>query len=235
MKHKYLSIALTVVLLAVIMTSGTLAFFTDSTEAGLNTIVTGNLDVELQFSRDGGQTWLDVESMDPILDANELLLPGDSDVALIRIVNNGSLALKYQLSAVNMGSVPGTSRLGNPIHLEDHLQVGAALAENGQQHTDYESQVVNGTAVGLDIGSRLYEGTLEAGESHVLDLAVWLPVTVGDEANYKPSSDPSNPHQYRPTIDVGIFLVATQASVEWDSFGPNYDQDAAYPEVNGSK
>ncbi|MEE0927995.1 MAG: hypothetical protein UIG59_02280, partial [Acutalibacteraceae bacterium] len=53
-------------------------------------------------------------------------------------------------------------------------------------------------------------------------LVVYMPETVGNEANYKNGAAV-------PTINLGLNLVATQDTVESDSFGIDYDEFAQYP------
>lgn len=59
----------------------------------------------------------------------------------------------------------------------------------------------------------------------VVTLVVWMPTTVGNEANYKKDAT-------APSIDLGISVVATQYMLERDSFDEQYDKDATYPAVN---
>lgn len=53
-------------------------------------------------------------------------------------------------------------------------------------------------------------------------MAIWMPTSVGNEANAIDSENAA-------TIDFGITVVATQDTVENDSFGNTYDKDATYP------
>lgn len=57
----------------------------------------------------------------------------------------------------------------------------------------------------------------------VVTLVVWMPTTVGNEANHLTGKN-------APSIDLGISVVATQDTVESDSFDDQYDKDATYPE-----
>ena len=58
----------------------------------------------------------------------------------------------------------------------------------------------------------------------VVTLVVWMPTTVGNEANHKTEVT-------APSIDLGISVAATQYTHESDSFGNTYDKDAVYPDV----
>ena len=61
-------------------------------------------------------------------------------------------------------------------------------------------------------------------EAKVVTLVVWMPTTVGNEANHKTG-------ETAPFIKFGISVAATQDTVEKDSFDEQYDKNAQYPEV----
>lgn len=234
MKQKILSLIVATILLLVVAAGGTLAYFTDSTETAVNTIVSGTLDVELEYSLDGGRTWQEVQP-DSVLLANDFGTPGDMHSALIRIRNFGTLALKYELSAMGSGVVLGENAAGQPIDLRNYLSAAASTETDPSAFTSqiaaYEAgNSAEGFTAG-PLGTVLSKGVLKPGESAVLSLAVWMQSTVGNEANAKPNPDPATPNPYQPYIDLGIFVVATQASVETDSIGPDYDQDATVPDA----
>ena len=67
-------------------------------------------------------------------------------------------------------------------------------------------------------------GTLLPGKTNCVPMAIWMPTTVGNEAN---AISPDK----AATIDFGINVVATQDTVEKDSFGNTYDKDATYPVI----
>ncbi|MBQ7010643.1 MAG: hypothetical protein IJN63_02960, partial [Clostridia bacterium] len=69
-----------------------------------------------------------------------------------------------------------------------------------------------------------YETSLEAGETAYTTMVVFMPTTIGNEANHNGTKV--------PVINLGINIVATQYTSETDSFGKDYDKDATYPDVN---
>ncbi len=84
----------------------TFAWFTDSVKTGVNTIQAGNLDIVLEYSVDNGATWADAEgktlnfkkAADAPADEAILWEPGCTyELPLIRVRNNGNLALKYNM------------------------------------------------------------------------------------------------------------------------------------------
>ena len=52
----------------------------------------------------------------------------------------------------------------------------------------------------------------------IVTLVVWMPTTVGNEANHQTGAT-------APSIDLGINVVATQYTYETDSFNNTYDED----------
>jgi predicted ribosomally synthesized peptide with SipW-like signal peptide len=76
----------------------TFAWFTDSVTSGRNTIQSGNLDVALEYYDAENDAWVEVTSTTNAFGYDEWE-PGFTKKVLFRVTNNGSLALKYQLSA----------------------------------------------------------------------------------------------------------------------------------------
>lgn len=206
----------------------TFAWFTDEVESGLNTIVAGNLDVELEYKtvEDGAlaANWAGVKDATEIFDPTALWEPGRVEVVYLKVSNLGTLALKYQLG-VNFEDVPGTNVYGDELKLSEHLvfKVVNLNTEPAAAYTREEAIEAAGTVKGLaDYNSETTE--MEAGDYHYVALIVYMPTTVGNEANYKTGTT-------APQINLGINLYATQLANEEDSFGPDYDEDAWHPDM----
>ncbi len=108
-KRALLLSALAIVMSIAMLIGSTFAWFTDSASTAVNTIQSGTLDVALEYSLDDGATWKNAEG--ETLDfvkadgaaANEAVLwePGCTyELPLIRVRNNGNLALKYEISVI---------------------------------------------------------------------------------------------------------------------------------------
>ena len=108
-KRALLLSALAIVMSVAMLIGSTFAWFTDSASTAVNTIQSGTLDVALEYSLDDGATWKNAEG--ETLDfvkadgaaANEAVLwePGCTyELPLIRVRNNGNLALKYEISVI---------------------------------------------------------------------------------------------------------------------------------------
>jgi len=108
-KRALLLSALAIVMSIAMLIGSTFAWFTDSASTAVNTIQSGTLDVALEYSLDDGATWKNAEG--ETLDfvkadgaaANEAVLwePNCTyELPLIRVRNNGNLALKYEISVI---------------------------------------------------------------------------------------------------------------------------------------
>ena len=97
----------------------TFAWFTDSVQSGNNQIIAGNLDVEMYYSMNL-EDWDDVTGATDIFVAPEGAIkgkwePGHTEVAYLKIVNKGTLALKYQLRVDPNNETVGVSEKGDVI------------------------------------------------------------------------------------------------------------------------
>ena len=205
----------------------TFAWFTDSVESGMNTIVAGNLDVELYYQVEGQTDWTKVEANTNVFMENALWEPGHTEVVKLKIVNEGTLALKYQLG-VNVASETGSVNVkGQEFKLSEFIKYG--IVDGAQTYTrDQAIAAVDATATALNVAwnsgtTQLLvddPDTTDAKENEkIVTMVVYMPTSVGNEANYAKGEN-------IPTINLGINVFATQLAAEEDSFGKNYDEEA---------
>ena len=195
----------------------TFAWFTDSVTSANNIIKSGNLDVELYYQAEG-QGWKKVEANTNVFKENALWEPGHTEVVKLKVVNEGSLALKYNLG-VNVASEVGSINVdGDPFKLSDSIKFG--IVDGAQSYTREQAvAAVDATAKTLKTAYNSGSTKLLAGKENVVTMVVYMPTTVGNEANYAKGATV-------PTINLGINLFATQVEAEADSFDENYDKDA---------
>ncbi len=196
----------------------TFAWFTDSVTSGRNKIQSGNLDVQLFYADSAAKVaadqWTEVTSTTDAFGYN-LWEPGFTKVVYFKVVNNGSLALQYQLKADVYAEVAGKNQANESFLLSDYLYTAVV------DTTATRDSILAMTGVNFKNAIPMSSATLlESGKSAVVGLAIWMPTSVGNEANHNGTNVPS--------IEFGINLVATQAMKEADSFGTNYDQAAAF-------
>lgn len=220
-KRALLMSALSLLMCVSMLIGSTFAWFTDEVTSGKNKIQAGNLDVELDYKKvvDGVATeWTTVKDKTDIFNPNALWEPGHVEVVYLRVSNLGSLELKYQLGVNVYNEVIGKTEDGKDIKLSDHLVFKTVETDAFTTYTDREAVKL---AAGTEKGLKDYNGkttALEVGGEDYVTLIVYMPETVGNEANYRGTDV--------PTIELGINLYATQYTAESDSFGKDYDEDA---------
>ncbi len=217
---------LSILLCVSMLVSSTFAWFTDKAETKVNTIVSGNLDLVLEYL-DENNTWTEVTSETKLFKENALWEPGYTEVVYLKVSNAGSLALNYQLAVNATNEVAGVNVSGDPIKLSEHIKFGKVVsdAEIAKFTTREEAQA----AVQQDVTGLLSFGKqadLLPGKATYVALVVYMPTTVGNEANHNGKDIPS--------IDLGVSVFATQTPYEEDSFDRYYDAAAHdLQEVNG--
>ena len=220
-KRALLASVMAVLLCAAMLIGTTFAWFTDSVTSGRNQIVAGNLDVELEYATATEGTlggWTSVNDATDLF-GDGLWEPGYAQVVYLRVRNAGTLALRYQLSMNILSETAGVNVDGQTFNLSDELQYGAVLNQSVPfANRDVAIDAVT-SPVALSTPYASGEMHLAANaEPQYLALVVYMPKTVGNEANYRGDAV--------PTIELGVNLLATQDTVEEDSFDNLYDQDA---------
>ena len=199
----------------------TYAWFTDSVTSATNIIMGGNLDIELYHAN--GTTAGALERVDgntPLFADvdSEKWEPGAMAWEKFTIKNEGSLALTYAfaLNVTNATEIDGHS-------FAKMLKV-AFVDENFVFTRENVSSIPEAKWMDLDSSEALAPITdgLSAGESDTFGIIIW----------WKPSAEDNlfnmnNGKTDSVDVTVGVILSATQHTGEMDSFGSNYDQNAA--------
>ncbi len=191
----------------------TFAWFTDSVTSKGNKIVSGTLIVDLELlGKDG--TWHSIKGNEDPIFSYEKWEPGYTDVKILKIENEGTLALKWMARFISENELssladvidvyvcPSESELAYPTDrsLEGYTKVGTVA--------EFINTIESTT-----------KGELAAGEVAYLGIALKMDgETVGNDYQ---------------GLDLGgafdITILATQLDSEEDSFGSDYDADAEYP------
>lgn len=204
----------------------TFAWFTDSVTSSSNRIMTGKLDVDLEYWN--GSSWASVSDSTKLFNSDALWEPGYTEVIYLCVKNNGNLALKYNLG-VNVSAETGSiNTYGESFFLSEYIRFGVVdLGASETAPALYSSRTdARAALTGTKLISEGYSdgNSIEAsGAPHYLALVVYMPEETGNEANYDSDYEP-------PVINLGVSLLATQMSAELDSFGKNYDAGADFPE-----
>ncbi len=224
-KRALLLSVLSIVVCISMLVGSTFAWFTDKATTGVNKIVSGNLDVALYYGTvaDGEITYSKVVENETLLfDPNALWEPGYTEVAYLKIANEGNLGLKALFTVNFSKQVAGTSVEGNEIKLSNYLMYDLIPITEGEFYADRDDARDAAVTNAKNIATEQNEVTLPAGSPDLYyALVVYMPEEVGNEANYRGDAIPS--------INLGVTLIATQLTAESDSFDDQYDDQAQYP------
>lgn len=199
----------------------TFAWFSDSVSSLNNIITVGNLDAEMYWTDDiSSGVWYNIEDKDHnAVFTYDNYEPGYTEVKYIKIVNNGTLAYKFDLSLLALGEVGPLAEAVDLYYL--------ANAQSNITSSDLSGMENQGAIIDI-LGTSLSdtEVLLAQGEndgihnSHemVVAIALQMQKTAGNEYQGKSIGD-----------GFSIRLTATQYNYENDSFGNDYDVDATFP------
>lgn len=126
-KRALLTSVLALVLSLAMLAGTTFAWFTDTASTGVNRIVSGNLDVGLQYwgvGEDGQKTWLTAENSEELFDENALWEPGYTQIVYLKVKNGGNLALTYAMQITPVHEQLGINVDGEEFKLSDYIQFG---------------------------------------------------------------------------------------------------------------
>ena len=210
----------------------TFAWFTDSETSTNNIIVSGNLDVKFEYY--DGDSWEVIESDTELFNNDALWEPGYTEVVYVKVTNIGSLALTSQVGINIVGTeITSTSVKNTPLVLSEHIQYGVKDLTNTFSKYDTAEAAISalGTnhAALSNIKTTAYASEkceLDVNEVNYYAIVVYMPTSVGNEANYD-----KNGGAVQPKIVLGINVVATQMAKESDHYNDQYDAGAKDDEL----
>ena len=218
-KSKLMASLLVLVLCVTAFFGSTYAWFTDSVTSSGNKIQAGTLDVGLKYYN--GSTWQEItDQKDPIFVYNNFE-PGRVEVKMLEVVNNGTLALKWQaqLTAEN-----GDFKLAEAIdvYVKEFATEADAVAGYPADRT-LAGWTKLGTLKDFITGiSSTTVGEIQPNGSEVMGMAFKMPEDLpGDDNVYQ-------------GLELGAFdivIKATQLMAESDSYDNTYDENATYEPV----
>ena len=218
-KRALLTSVMALVMCVVMLVGTTFAWFTDTASTGVNKIQAGNLDVELLMHN--GEEYVNIsKEKEPIFGSdtstvaqnnnlNTLWEPGKTQVAYLAIENKGNLALKYKV-ALNVT---------NPADGKDLYKVMQyAIVPDAKLDSAPVQSWTTGSNVTVGQQPVSGEVSLAVGATHYFALLVHMDELAGN--NYQNGK-----------VEFDLTVYATQDTVESDSFGKDYDENATYPVV----
>lgn len=223
-KRALISSIIALVMCFTMLIGTTYAWFTDSVTSSGNIIQSGTLKIAMEWAEGKEDpetaTWKDASEV-AIFDYNRWE-PGYTAARHIKFINNGSLALKYEMRIVadlKQGeTVPNLAEVIDVYYYAEAKKLTASTfaSENGCVKLGTLADVLENQRT---IAQRV-TGILEAEQASTLTLALHMKEDVGNE--YQGLSIGSS---------FSVQILATQCSSEneKDSFGSDYDDAARFP------
>lgn len=189
-------------------TGTTIAWFTDTTPAQKNSFVVGDLDLDVYYKNDVITDYTPVDPDVGVFNDNALYEPGYTQVVYLKVVNAGDVDFDYKLSVDRYSCVDSISVLGNRLHLPQYLRFGVLF---GDTEASLDRQVARAIA-DMDLLDAMHLSqysekdtvSVAEGDTRYVALVVYMPESVGNEANYKTGEE-------IPQIQLGITVYAQQA------------------------
>jgi predicted ribosomally synthesized peptide with SipW-like signal peptide len=182
--------SLTSLILCVAMLLGTtFAWFSETVSSGINTIKSGNLDVELEYYNAEAKKWMTVNGAEDIFNPDAKWEPGYTEVVYLKLSNLGSLAIKYYLGINIVDEVEGTNVAGQTFKLSNFIKYGVVEVDGENAFADRKAAikaadpVSAALAAGYTENGHMGENGAEDDE-RIVAMVVYMPETVGNEANY---------------------------------------------------
>lgn len=221
-KKALLTSVLAMVVCLAMLVGSTFAWFTDTATTGINKIQSGNLDVELEYSKDFAE-WKKVDNTTKVFEDSTEWEPGRTEIVYLRVKNAGNLALKYTLGLGNIYESKGKNVAGDFYYLSNFVKMGAVEATAAFENRAAAIGAVEPVADTFKaLGEKGVVGaTLNSGAAKTYAMVVYMPTEVGNEANPK-NKDP----YWAAKLSFGVSVNASQATVENDSFDNMYDAKA---------
>ena len=225
-KHSLLMSAISLLLCASMLIGTTFAWFTDSVTSTGNIIKSGTLDVSLEYIEDATkdpQLATDTEwknAAEGAIFNYSNWEPGFVQTRHIKIENEGTLALKYKVNVVPVGTTEQDGvKLSDVIDVY-YIDPGQAISGRADLDALTPAGTLTQMLAGLDTTGT---GTLKENESVILTIALKMQESAGNEYQNKWIGE-----------EFAVQLLATQVEHENDSFDNTYDKDAVFPVVTGA-
>lgn len=200
--------SITALVMCVVMLAGTtFAWFTDTASTNVNKIQAGKLDVALEMYDTTQSRWVNAEGktlnwVKATTGSGQATLwePGaEYKLPELKVVNNGNLALKYEIAITGAVDADGRNDL-------DSMKLLNVLKFKSVVGSDTKENVY---------GQPIATGTLETnGAEQIIKLSAKMDENAG------------NGYMNMALSNITVTVKAMQASFEHDSNGNTYDQDA---------
>ena len=230
-KRAFISSFMSFIMCFAMLAGTTFAWYTDSVTSSGNKIIAGSLDIELwKYEPDTSVEGRDAEgyvniseSGAPIFQSANLAQnstatlwePGKTQVAYLKIKNNGDLALKYSVAIDVRNIAKDLYKVMKYAIVPDATQAVGVSSWTGIPAASVTSVVPGTNPTGFS------DITMPKEAVHAFALVIHMDEEAGNE-------------YMAGEVDFDLRVLATQEAYEADSFGTDYDANAEYPVISTS-
>lgn len=193
----------TILIWAILGTSVSLAWFTDTSERVNNIFHFADFKLEVSHRLEDG-TWETIDGKTDIFDDEALYEPGYTQVVYLKVENKGTVPFDFHTAVSVNDYTVATNVFGQTFNLQDYLKFGIAVAdtEEGMEKAVETRDLAKEIAT-MRLGNYSTDvATLEAGATSYLALIVRMPEEVDNVANYR--------GDVVPRVDLGLIVRADQ-------------------------
>lgn len=193
------------ILLAVLGTGATIAWFTDTPSVDRNTFQVGTMDLKVSYKNDQVTAYSAMDGNTAVFNDQALYEPGYTQVVYLKIENSGNVSFDYKLSVVMNSYTDGVNVYGETLHLPDHLRFGVVY---GASEAELDRELARENTVNqmesycLDTYSLQDTVSVAPGEVRYAALVVFMPEEVDNVANGRGEA---------PSVVLGVGVYAQQA------------------------
>ncbi len=217
-KRALIASAVSFLLCFTMLLGTTYAWFTDSVTSAGNKIVSGSLQVDLEVLESG--SWVSIKDDPHAIFTYENWEPGYTEVKFLKVVNDGTLALKWKAMLTPVDSLGILADVIDVYVKEYDGDATPSVPASRDLTADGWTKLEGTLRDFIKNMETTTTGELEAGESEVLGLA------------FKMQESAGNDYQDETLGAFDIMIFAAQLSHESDSFDDQYDADAQYPVID---
>ena len=187
--------------------NATLAWFSDTTQTAKNTFIIGDLNLDVEYKNGFVTDWMPMTGDSKVFNENALYEPGFTQVVWLKIENKGTVDFDYKLSVDVNSYSTSINYYGASFCLPPYLRFGVVF---GDSEPELERKLAQAMAthslddLRLNTYSEKDPVTVLAKQTRYAAVVVYMPETVGNEANYQKGYDP-------PQVNLGMTVFAQQA------------------------
>ena len=225
-KRRTILLNVLIVVLCIAMCVGaTFAFFTSSVISSNNKVKSGRLNVDLQVLTKGTEDdWVSIKKdKDPIFGKDLLWEPGYTAVKILRVVNSGDLAIKWEARYTSENEVTDLAKVIDVYLLRSETPIQYPTQRADLASWDDWNDPVGTLDQFINNISDILKGELAGTEDANNPNCAYFGIAL------KMQESAGNEYQGDVLGEFDIQIVATQLTSEQDFFGNDYDEDATFP------